>query len=322
MSIVAPNGWRPRAQLSHKTRPPPRARAAALLLLLGGCAARLPPPAPAGDLVLDAASPTIAAIVGGVALRLRVDPAQWGAIELDPAAAARLAVAWESGRDLAIGRVALDGRTARTILAVAGQSLPVLVAEHGRKAADGADGVIGPDLLPFATIRWRRADAPPVGGALVLPLALSDTQGLTAIDPALPVPIRLRFTLARPESEATAAAGSLLAAHYGGAFDGPARPIAVILGVTRPARPLALARPPRLAGFRYPRLLVRIGDFRGENPLPADPVAPGEIVVTRRIPPQAARAWVTIAADRLVRCAEIVYSAAPRSLTLRCAFDR
>ena len=299
-----------------------KVRAAALLLLLGGCVARLPPAAPAGDLVLDAAAPVIDAVVGGVPLRLRVDPAQWGGIELAPAAVARLAVAWESGRDLDIGRVALDGRTARTILAIGGQSVPVLVAEHGRIAAEGADGVIGPDLLPFATIRWRRADAPPASGALILPLALSDTQGLTATDPALPLPIRLRFALARPESEATGAAGSLLAAHHGGTFDGPARPIAVILGVTRPARPLALARPPRLAGFRYPRLLVRIGDFRGDNPLPADPVAPGEIVVSRRIRPQAAQAWVTIAADRLVRCAEIVYSAAPRTLTLRCAFDR
>jgi hypothetical protein len=56
--------------------------------------------------------------------------------------------------------------------------------------------------------------------------------------------------------------------------------------------------------------------------LPEDSAAPGELVIRHGLPPQHGWAAVTIGADRLSRCAEIVYRAEPRSLTLHCAFDR
>lgn len=296
----------------------------ALAIGLAGCGVRPPamPAPPAGELVLDADRPLIEVRVAGVALRLRVDPGQWDAIELNPDAAAKLAVPWAADRDLQIGRIELDGRTAQTILEVDGRKLPVLVAQHGRAAADDADGVVGPDILPFAAVRWRRPGAPAPNDSLALPLDLAGRTGLTAAAPALPVPVRLRFSLMRPTSEATAAAGSLLAQRFGARFEGPAEPLPVLFGISRPARPMRFDRPPALAGFRIARVMVRIADFRGDNPLPRDAVPDGEIVVAGKDHPQPALSWVTLARDRLGACVEITYRANPRTLILSCAFDR
>lgn len=278
-------------------------------------------PPPLGDLALDAEAPLIDVVLGGVPLRLRVDPGQWDVIELNPDASRRLKLPWRPDRMMEIGRVVLPGRSAQTMLQVAGRTMPVLVADHGRAAVMGADGIVGPDLLPYPAIEWRRAAAPAPTQRTTLPLALGATTGLSA-DAALPVPIRLRFSLMRPQSEATAAAGSLLIQRYGGDFAGPAMPLTVLFGINRPARPLRLGRAPLIAGFRFATIAVRIDDFRGDNPLPPDPRGPDEIVVAGKDNPQPAQSWITLARDRLGACAAITYRAQPRSLTLDCAFDR
>jgi hypothetical protein len=84
---------------------------------------------------------------------------------------------------------------------------------------------------------------------------------------------------------------------------------------------MAFDRPGILAGFPIDGLLVRLSDFAGEEKLPADPARAGEVVVAHKLDRQ--RAWpaVTLGTDRLSRCAEIVYRADPRSLTLHCAFQ-
>jgi hypothetical protein len=80
-------------------------------------------------------------------------------------------------------------------------------------------------------------------------------------------------------------------------------------------------RPGLLAGFRFDRLLVRTLDFPGHDKLPGEAPSPDEVVVARPLDRQ--RTWpaVTFGTDLLDRCSDITYSAQPRSLTLRCAFD-
>jgi hypothetical protein len=289
------------------------------MLVAGASPAR--PPRPSGELILDAAAPIIAVNLDGTTLRLRVDLDQWDSIELNPDVAARLPLPWEMGRDLSIGRTTLTGRTAVAKLAIGRTIRPVLVATHGRAATADAEGTIGPDLLPYASVTWRRADAPPPSGTVTLPLRLDDQRGLDAAAPDLAPGLSLRFSLANPETAATAAAGALLAQRLGGAFEGAVRPIPVTLGITRPARTIRFGRPFRLAGFRFDRLPVRIADFRGDNPLPTDPAPPADITVARRERPQGAEPWVALGLDRLGRCAEITYRADPRSLSLACAFE-
>jgi len=304
------------------THPSPlRRRAYSLALAAILLIAAHKPPKPSGDLRLDAASPIIEVRLAGIELRLRVDPSQWGAIELNPDAAARLPIAFEDGNAAMIGRVVLTGRAAHAMIELDHRKFPVAVAEHGRRVARDADGVIGPEMLPFATISWQRADAPPPIARYSFALDFDQDTGLGAIDPAVPGALRIHASFILPTSFATAAAGAELARDHGGRFDGPAAPIAAPFALTRPARALVFTDPPILAGFRFDRIAVRIADFRGRQPLPADEVDPDAIVVAKREPPQQAEPWVTIAADRLVRCAEVTYSAVPRTLTLACAFD-
>jgi hypothetical protein len=271
-------------------------------------------------IILDAADPVVAVELGGKPFRLRVELGQWDSIELNPEAAARLPLTWSAGRHISVGRVTLWGRNAETRLVIAGVKRQVLVAEHGKIAVAGADGAIGPDLLPYATVIWRDAAAPVDTGTVVLPLLLNDRTGLYAPAPTLGPDMTLRFSHEAEMSSGTAAAGAILAQRFEGIFAGASRPLPVLFGVTRPARPIAFGRVPIIAGFRFPDLLVRTADFRGDNALPAEAME-ADIVVARVERPQGAEPWVTIGGDRLSRCAEIAYSAAPRSLTLRCAFD-
>jgi len=275
--------------------------------------------APSGTLALDAANPVISVAIEGVPLRLRVDLNQQNSVELNPAAAVRLPVKWEKDEPTDVGRVRLDSRVARAAMRVDGRVVQTQVSEHGRDCCADSDGAIGPDLLPYATVRWRNALAPPPAASLSFPLVVSPDDGLSA--PAGVANVRLRFALGQARSVGTAAAGATLSRLWDGRWDGPPERVILIFGVTRPARIIAFAGPSRLAGFRFDRLLVRISDFAGDEKLPADPARGDEIVVSHRLSRQQARPVVLIGADRLSRCTEVVYQALPRSLTLHCAFD-
>ena len=280
-------------------------------------AAHKPQP-PAGDLVLDAANPVIAVSINDVPMRLRVDLDREDSIELNPASAARLRVQWEEGARMEVGRVRLVNQVAGVSLKVDGRIAPAEVSQHGRDCCAGVDGVITPDLLPFATVRWRNATAPAPTASQTLLLDASQATGLSAATQAGGV--RVRFALGAPETIGTAAAGAELAQLWGGRWNGPERRVSLVFGITRPARPMAFAHPGPIAGFPLDQVLVRVSDFAGDEKLPADPAQAGEIVVAHHLERQ--RAWpaVTLGTDRLSRCAEIVYTASPRSLTLHCAF--
>lgn len=284
-------------------------------MLLAACTHQ---PRPLGELVLDAADPVIQVRVAGVPLRLRVDLDRYDGVELDPGAAARLPLAFEPGSDLEVGRIHLPGSVATATLVLGDVTLPVQLVRHARDCCAGADGAIGPALLPYAAVRWRRADAPRPGGSVNLPLDEDAVHGLSAAGAA---GVRLRFALGLESSSATAAAGAVLWQAQGGRWDGPPSTIATAFGLVRPARSIAFARPATLAGFRFDALPVRIADFGGGAALPQDPRRPDEILVSRAVRSQEAWPAVTIGQDRLRACAEIVYTARPRTLTLRCAFS-
>jgi hypothetical protein len=288
-----------------------------LPLLVAGCATT-PTPPPLPPLLLDAADPVIAVTIQGVPMRLRVVLDQRNSIELNEDAAARLTLAWQPDVGLNVGRVTLLSEAAIADLRIADFAGKVQVSHHYRACCAGVDGEVGPDVLPYSSVRWERAGAPMPNGARVLPLDQSDTFGLASPDDGL----LLRFDLLRADSTATAAAGAILAKRWGGRWAGAPTTRRAAFGVVRPVRPLAFARPGALAGFRFDQLLVRELDFPGRDALPDDPAEPGEVVVAHPLDRQ--RPWpaVTFGADRLGRCAEISYAATPRSLTLRCAFDQ
>jgi hypothetical protein len=286
----------------------------AALLLTG---AHKPQP-PTGDLVLDAVNPVIEVEIQKVPMRLRVDLDRQDSIELNPASAARLPLIWSEGGYMDVGRVRLVNHVASALLTVDGKNVPVELSRHGRDCCSGVDGVIGPDLLPFATVHWRNATAPAMTASQVLLLDADPNFGLSAASDAGDV--RIHFSFDSPETVATAAAGATLAQLWGGHWSGPEQRVNIAFAIARPARPMAFAHPGLVAGFPLSQVLVRLSDFAGKAKLPTDPDRAGEIVVAHRLEPQRSWSVVKIGTDRLSRCAEVVYTAIPRSLTLYCAF--
>ncbi|HWI84984.1 MAG TPA: hypothetical protein VNT42_01495, partial [Sphingomonas sp.] len=68
-------------------------------------------------------------------------------------------------------------------------------------------------------------------------------------------------------------------------------------------------------------LIVRTADYAANTKLPEDALQPNEIQITHPLSRQRFVPVVTIGLDRLSRCAEMTYTAIPRTLILSCAFD-
>jgi hypothetical protein len=291
-------------------------RALLSLLLLAFAA----PPAAAADLRLDAAAGfAIDATINGAPVRLRVDPAGSEHVILNPAAARRLGLGGSLiGSRAQIGPVRLSGSSNAVRLGIGGQAERHRLLWMDRPVIDGADGLIGPASLPFDRVTFALGPARPGETATVVPMRLAPRLGLTATLNAGDRPVAVQFALFAPDSLATAAAGALLAAAHDGAWTGAVRRQAIRFGVERPARPMRLARPAALAGFRFDRLVVRTSDNRGDLALPADPDAdPGEILVTGASRQRAYYA-LTIGMDRLAQCSSLVWDNRGGTLTLNC----
>jgi hypothetical protein len=296
--------------------------APALAALLAGCAPHPETPRILPELVLDIADPVIEAKIGDTALRLRVDFDRRNTVELNPAAAAKLPLAFETGSEVLVGRVELAERNAAAPVTVGGVTTTLTLSAFDRDCCADTDGAIGPDLLPYTRVRFVRTGG--VAGATERQFTLGSSSegGLSIATPTRAGTVFVGFSLAYPSTLATAAAGAILSQAYGGRLVGGRFDVAPAFGVLRPAQLIAFGRAVTLTGFRIAELPVRVTDFRGRHALPADAPAGGEIVVARR-GPRAQAAWpsVLIGRDRLDRCAEILFQREPRTITLRCAFD-
>jgi hypothetical protein len=293
--------------------------ASAPVLLIAGLF--LAAPAAAADLTLRAAESYILPVeVNGQMLRLRIDPAAPGYVLLNPDAVWRLGLRSSMiGSVTHIGPVTLKGGSNSVKMRVGGVATKPRAIWIDREVAPGADGTIGPELLPYDTIVFELA--PPRPGEVESQVALEHAPGtgLIHLYPAGEKRIQISFTLADPHSMSTAAAGALLASLNGGEWAGPVREEQVRFGVRRPVRPFTLATPLTLGGYAIRSFLVRTADFRGSYQLPADRPDPDEIVVTATTKgKQRARLHLLIGPDSLARCSSLTYAKAARRLILRC----
>lgn len=286
-----------------------------------------PPPPPTGELRLDMDDPVIAVMIGDVPLRLRVGLEAKRLIELNPDAAARLeaspptkAFRFTSGGDADIGRETLKGTQAAAPVTINKRKMIVTVATHGRDCCTGVDGEIGIGLLPYATIRFVRADMADPGRSADFMMTDDDETGPETELRSGRATIRVQFGLGRAESVATASAGALLAQNHGGEMSETA-PTVAAFGVARPTAMLAFPHSITIAGFRFNRLRIRTADFAGNIAFPAAPAESGDIVIRKKIEQQHGWPVVLIGRDRLDRCSEAVFDTIGKRLTLRCAFD-
>lgn len=307
-------------------------RAAALLVLAlaatpAGARNQAPPP-PTGELRLDMDDPVIDVRVGRTALRLRVGLEQKRLIELNPAAVERLMsepsnrkLRFEPGFDALVGRETLKGVEAAAEVMINGRRQLVLLASHGRNCCTGVDGEIGVGLLPYATVRFARANAADAGSSADFLIDDDSEHGPQASLPLAGAAILLQFSLSRPDSVATASAGAILARAYGGRLGASAGPTVAAFGIARPTAMLRFPHPVALAGFAFEQIPVRTADFAGRFDFPSDPSEPGDIVVRRKTDQQPAWPVVLVGRDRTDRCSEALFDTIVRRLTLRCAFN-
>ena len=286
---------------------------ASLLLLL-------PHVAGAADLKVEArADYLIDATVNGQPVRLRVDPGAPGYLILNPATATRLGLTPSLMRARTrIGPVRLTGSSREADVAIGGAAGRRRLLWFDRPVIAGADGLIGPADLPYDRVTFELA-APRDGEAqFEMPLEYTRGTGLY-----LPLRVgehdfRFLFSLAKPFGLATAGAGAILAASYGGSWTGAAIDQPIDFEVVRPARPMGFAQPISLHGLELRAVHVRTGDNRGNLSLPPEPDAdPDEVVVTAASGQRAAFV-VVVGRDLLSRCSSLVWDNHIRRLSLRC----
>lgn len=313
------------------------ARAACLLapvliatgLMAGPSPAARPkaPPPFTGELRLDMNDPVIEVEIGDVPLRLRVALDQKRLIELNPTAADRLAAdppdrrfRFESGFDALVGRETLKGIQAAAEVTINDRRMLVTVASHGRDCCVGVDGEIGIGLLPYAAIRFDRADGVTADRSADFLIDDNSEHGPQTTVSMGRETIFLQFSLQRSTSVATASAGAILAGVQGGRLTDGGTTIAAF-GIERPISTLRLDRPATVGGFTYPQIAVRTADFGGRHDFPVDPSEPQDIVVKKKVPQQAAWPVILVGRDRLDHCSAASFDGNSHVLTLHCAFE-
>lgn len=191
-----------------------------------------------------------------------------------------------------------------------------------RQLVSGADGIAGPEAFPAARTTFVLRDPRPDDRAVTFPLDREMGRSQTSV--RLDVggrPIYAAFSLDRAESLVTATGGRWIADANGGQFSGGARAAPILYGVSRPVRPLELARPLKLGELEIRNLAVRVSDMGSAEGI-ADGASvdqdPNEIVVTgdskRKVPNQR----LYIGMDTIGHCASITYDFAAGTVTLMC----
>lgn len=276
-------------------------------------------PATAADLRVSAEGNfLIDARINGHAVRLRVDPETSGYVILNPATVERIGLRRSLiASSTQIGPVRLEGWSKVAELSIGGVTGDRRMVWIDRPAVEGADGLIGPADLHYDQVVFEISEPRAGEATFELPLEFVRAGGLYFRLPLGEDLLRVQFSLIKPDSLATAAAGARLAELHGGRWSGDPHDQLIEFGVTRPVRPLQLARPVLLHGFAFDRFDVRTGDNRGNLDLPADPDAdPDEVVVTGSR--QRARFELTFGLDRLRQCSRMVWNNRSRRMTLHC----
>ena len=274
------------------------------------------------ELVLDIDRPYVTARIGQATLLLRVDFASKDVVELNTPAALRTGIKFQPGFEAQIGPIVLPGIQAAATIETGGYSAKVAVSNHNRDCCIGADGMIAPDLLPYRTVRLLRPGGP-AAGEVVSEQRLDNEDG-TGLNLRLNTEkgsMRLQLALWQARSVATAAAGARLAALGEGRLVGKVFTTPGPFGLDRPSRELILARPVALGGFRFDRLAMRLGDFRGNLSQPAiseSGDADDILVEGRRKADQFAWPLIYVGRDRLARCSGISFRRKPDRVTLSC----
>lgn len=301
------------------------ARLAAVILVVSlPAAAPAARPSPVGPLSVSSADGfTVAALIEGQPVRLRVDPAI-GSIVLNPDVAARLGLKPNFLNriikpQILVGPERIKGIAGGGSIAIGSWTGKRPIFWFEREVVEGADGVIGIADLPHERVTLVLRPAAARDATFAYAVDTADLLGLVYRFDLGGKEILTRFSLHQPLTQASASAGAVLAEQRGGTWAGEVSLRPILFGVSRPTRPMAFATPLSVKGLVFERLLIRTSDYRGGYVLPTDPPAdPNEIVVTGNKAKGKAHLRLTISADRLSTCSSISYATKERRLVLVC----
>jgi hypothetical protein len=297
--------------------------ALALSLAMPAAAPAAAPPPPGPLTVSARESFTVAAVIEGQTVRLRVDPAV-GVIVLNPGVAARLGLKPNflnaiMKPQMGIGPERVKGLAGGGRIAIGSWTGKRPMFWFERDVVDDADGVIGIAHLPHDQVTMQVRPAAAGDASFVYDVEIDNLLGLLHDYQIGGKKIVTRFSLHEPHTQASASAGAVFAEQRGGTWAGEAMPRPIVFGVLRPTRPMAFATPISVNGMIFDRLLIRTSDYRGGYLLPTDPPAdPNEIVVTGNKARGKAHLRLTISEDRLSSCASISYAKKEGRLVLIC----
>lgn len=224
-----------------------------------------------------------------------------------------------------IGPVRVPGRVRRVMLGI-GDAPPRTewVKWFETDAYPGEDALGGPHVLPEPVVRFTLRPSQSDEVEATLPLASRHNWWLASVEsPVGGQDISFAFAPQFPYSVASAAAGAAIGRAQGAQFDGAVQPVLISHGVTRPARPVRLARPLALGPLRLTHLLVRTHDYGAAtdiDPSEADGLeAESRDVVVKGKRTKSRPSYVVyIGADLLNACSSITYDKPGATVTLRC----
>lgn len=264
----------------------------------------------------------VEAIVNGQALRWRIDPAAPSLPILTRVAADRVKLRKQRALDgliYSVGREQVAISTGRARLGTAWR----MIGWAPRDWAPGLDGVVGPGGVDAPVVRFVFQMRQPGEREVTLPMLGQDGLGGNAggLFAAIYVdgrPMRVRFEPHRPRTLATASAATRIARAFDGHYAGAAAPAEIAWGIARPVRPMRLARPIGVGPLAIDRIGVRTADVGRAGSIREAGDDPDEILVNAGERADPARDRLTIGADWLRRCSELVFDKPAATVRLRC----
>jgi len=265
------------------------------------------------------------ALINGMSVKMRVDPAGTALPLIDDAAAARVGLkASMLGLGYAVGPQRVFGRTGVARLDLGSGAMKRRIGFTPRRFADAVEGTIGPAGLPEERVRFRLRAPLPNERTVTLPMG--DQGGLIAgwaerfaVVMIGGTPMRVRFDPYHRRTLATAGAAVRLAAAHQGVMTGAAGTAEIAFGVERPVRDMSLGTPLQIGPLSISRLGVRTSDFGSAEGLPEDRADPDELLVTAKRKHDRNADRINIGSDLLDRCSSILFDNARKLIALTCA---
>ena len=264
--------------------------------------------------------------INGVAASLRIDPAAPAMPMITTSLAERAGLrAGPFEGEYIVGPRRIMGRTAigRIDVGFGPQRRRIWWAPPA--FTPGSEGVIGPGLLPFRTIRFQLRPAQAGERTVSLPMVgqggFEDAWGERyALINVGGRPLRVRFDPARQLTVATASAALRLAQAHGGSMKGAPFSAEVVFGIQRPLRTMQLARPVVVGPLTVSQLAVRTRDHGSADLIreAGEAEDPNEVVVTANRRRHPAAEQIKLGRDQLDRCSSIVFDRARRKVHLTC----